>query len=179
MSKFLYLFSIFMLSCSLACNVAYSGEVLTGGVIQSGFAQVEPLPVKLKSITVQEARQEAFKAVVYRIDTTPFKMYANKIPNGVVKHYSDGEVSVREDKMFYCYNSSGRLYQIGYSNKSIGSYPSIMQRYNAITGILEEISYASSNKDCIIFNAKGQLTAHWVNDVDIMSGIKTIKNTYY
>ncbi|MBS6553143.1 MAG: hypothetical protein KH321_04265 [Clostridium sp.] len=130
--------------------------------------------------TVEQARKEAFAGVQYFlpksiIEANMFdpnfrdniRAINNKItetPDRFITYFSDETYCVVYKKDLYYefyYSIDGKLIYIG---KRTGlNFPTTRYKYN-LNGGLEVVSLYLNSKESFVFDTKGQLTAHWINN---------------
>ena len=130
--------------------------------------------------TVEQARKEAFAGVQYflpksiikanmfdpnfRDNVRAIKDNITETPDRFITFFSDGAYSIvyKKDLHYeFYYSHDGKLTHIG---KRTGlNCPTKSYKYN-INGDLEIVSLYLSSKESFVFNTKGKLTAHWINN---------------
>lgn len=115
--------------------------------------------------TAEQARQEVFLKPIWVIDPHPYKMYAEKAPEGYRVDYSDGRYSVASGTKMFCYTPNNKLYLISIFDKNVNEYPRKSYRYFYPSGALASTAYSKSEGNAFEFNPDGSLIGVWENGI--------------
>ena len=100
----------------------------------------------------------------FRDNVRAIKDNITETPDRFITFFSDGAYSIvyKKDLHYeFYYSHDGKLTHIG---KRTGlNCPTKSYKYN-INGDLEIVSLYLSSKESFVFNTKGKLTAHWINN---------------
>lgn len=107
--------------------------------------------------------QDILRDIPKRIDTTPYKIYATKAPNGYRCDYAD-DYQVSIDNKGYLYTYDNKLFEIGISDKRLIDFPRKVYWYTYPQGKLYRITYLVDLYNGFEYDAKGQRIALLVND---------------
>lgn len=168
MKKVLLALSLLLLNC---CNCFADDVKLQGGVVYN----------------VKTAKEKAFEGLSLKLDKTFLKDYLmdanleqNKeiLKTGVQKDdrilmsfdiydFVKGYVVVYEDKPEYAfyYTNKGYLVAVDVSKYWGSDFPYRVGKYNPVTGNLISIGLYVSDDEQFVYNKKGNLKAHWIDDI--------------